>query len=56
MKYLGDAVYAGFDGRMIELWTSNGIVKTNRIFLEPEVVQRLLDYIDTDTPYGGIKQ
>ena len=38
-KYLGDAVYAEFDGYSIILTTENGIAATNTIYLEPEVVR-----------------
>ena len=44
--YLGDAVYAEYDGYQIWLSTSNGIYDTNRIALEPNVQQKLIDYID----------
>lgn len=43
-EYLGDAVYASFDGFYIWLETSSGIAVTNRIALEPEVFRNLLDY------------
>jgi len=35
--YLGDAVYADFDGFHIVLTTSDGIRDTNRICLDPSV-------------------
>lgn len=54
VKYLGDGLYADFDGSQVELYASNGIAKTNQVFLDPYVLQRFLDYVDTDTPYGGI--
>lgn len=40
--YLGDAVYASFDGFNIWLRTSDG--NNNRIALEPEVFAALLEY------------
>jgi len=43
--YLGDGVYADFDGHDLTLTTENGIETTNRIVLEPEVMQSLVDYI-----------
>ena len=43
-RYLGDAVYASFDGYQIWLCTANGIEITNRIALEPAVWQELLSY------------
>lgn len=39
--YLGDAVYASFDGYHIWLKTSNGISITNEIALEPGVLNLL---------------
>lgn len=39
--YLGDAVYAQFDGLGIILTTENGIMATNTIFLEPDVLASL---------------
>ncbi len=39
--YLGDAVYASFDGYHIWLKTSNGIETTNQIALEPGVLNTL---------------
>ncbi len=38
--YLGDSVYAGFDGHMIEL-VADG---ERRIYLEPQVFENLLLY------------
>jgi len=44
--YLGDAVYAAYDGYGLVLTTEDGIQTTNTIYLEPEVVQSLLDFVD----------
>jgi hypothetical protein len=44
--YLGDAVYAAFDGYHLVLTTENGIAITNAIFLEPNVVKALELYLD----------
>jgi hypothetical protein len=46
--YLGDSVYASFDGYHIVLTTENGYSDDprNRICLEPSVFQSLLDYKD----------
>jgi len=44
--YLGDAVYAEFDGYSICLTTENGITTTNIVVLEPEVFKALLNYND----------
>jgi hypothetical protein len=43
--YLGDSVYADFDGFMIKLYTNNGCEDENIIWLEPDVVTMLLGYI-----------
>ena len=43
-RYIGDGVYAEFDGFNIILTTENGISVTNRIILEPEVYRALMDY------------
>lgn len=37
--YLGDGVYASFDGYQVWIWTSNG-----RIALEPETLQSLVEF------------
>ena len=42
--YLGDAVYADFDGFGIVLTTEDGISATNTIYIEPEVFAALLRY------------
>lgn len=41
--YLGDGVYAAFDAQTLNviLTTENGIQTTNRIVLEPEVLDAL---------------
>lgn len=42
--YLGDGAYAEFDGYNIILTTSNGIVNTNTIALEPDIFKALVNY------------
>jgi len=56
-RYLGDGVYSEFDGHQIKLSTSNGhdSYDANVIFLEPEVVNNLLDYIKWVTTYRNLK-
>ena len=44
ITYLGDAVYATFDGYQIWLLTTNGIEITNKVALEPYVWQKLMHY------------
>lgn len=43
--YLGDGLYAEFDGYQVELYASNGISRTNRVFLEPGVLASFLGYV-----------
>ncbi len=43
--YLGDSVYADFDGEHIILTTENGFGPSNIIYLEEEVFQSLLTYL-----------
>lgn len=44
-KYLGDGLYALFDGFQVELYASNGIEKTNQVYLEPSVLHAFLEYV-----------
>ena len=44
-EYLGDSVYASFDGYHIMLTTDNGYGPTNTIFLEPQVLVALENYV-----------
>lgn len=45
--YLGDSVYADFDGYAVILTTENGLPSdpSNRIVLEPSVIHSLIDYV-----------
>jgi len=43
--YLGDGVYATFDGDEIILTTENGIIITNTIVLDVQVTAALIIYI-----------
>ncbi len=45
-EYLGDSVYADFDGFGIVLTTENGLGPSNRIVLEPEVMAELDRYVE----------
>jgi hypothetical protein len=42
--YLGDSVYASFDGWYVTLTTENGYGPSNTIHLEPEVLEALKRY------------
>lgn len=43
--YLGDSVYADFDGYNLVLTTENGFGASNLIVLEPPVVEALTNYL-----------
>ena len=46
-EYLGDSVYAVFDGYHVVLTTENGLPHdpSNRIALEPSVIRALNNYV-----------
>ena len=44
ITYLGDGVYARFDGYYLWLYTDNGVTKTHPVALEPQVYNHLVDY------------
>jgi len=44
--YLGDGLYAAFDGYQIELYASNGINKTNQVYLDSHVLAAFLKYVE----------
>ena len=44
--YLGDSVYADFDGFHVVLTTENGFGPTNTIYLEDSVIARLEDFLN----------
>jgi len=45
-QYIGDSVYVEIKGGMVRLWTSNGIVTLNEIFMEEEVLQEFLNFVE----------
>jgi len=45
-SYLGDGLFAAFDGWQVELYAWNGFAKTNRVFLEPAVLKSFLEYVN----------
>ena len=45
-EYLGDSVYAQFDGFTLTLTTENGEGPSNIIHLEPDVLANLADYVE----------
>ena len=44
-QYIGDSVYADFDGIAVILTTDNGFGPTNTIIIEPEVYGALQRYV-----------
>ena len=44
--YLGDSVYAEFDGNGIVLTTENGDGPSNTIVLEPEILTALNNFVE----------
>ena len=45
-KYLGDGVYVEFDGYHVVLKANSRISPTDTIYLDPSVIDALMDYID----------
>lgn len=43
-QYLGDGVYAGFDGYQIVLKANSHVVPTDVVYLEPGVMAQLVQY------------
>ncbi len=54
-EYLGDAVYAEFDGCGIMLTTEDGISTTNSIYLEPEILALLNFFYESVSTYKNIE-
>lgn len=44
--YLGDGLYIDFDGYQIRLFTSNGPVVTNQVFLDSNTLVAFQKYIE----------
>jgi hypothetical protein len=45
--YLGDSVYADFDGYHVVLTTENGMGASNTIYMEPPVLTALYAYVES---------
>lgn len=45
--YLGDGAYAEYDGFGIILTTEDGVSISNRIVLEPDMINRLIQFANT---------
>jgi hypothetical protein len=43
--FLGDGLYAQFDGWQIELYATDGTRKTNSVFLELSVLEQFLQFV-----------
>lgn len=44
--YLGDGLYAYFDGFQIELYASDGRTKTDQVYLDGDTLQAFLRYVE----------
>ena len=42
--YIGDGVYASFDGFQVKVWKSNGLVESEPIYFEDETAIALIKY------------
>lgn len=51
-RYLGDGVYVQMEGLDTVLTTENGLQETNRIVLEPEVLNNLNEYLQAEFRAG----
>jgi len=53
-EYIGDSVYAEYDGYSVKLTTENGLPSdpSNTIFLEPEVLQSLNYFVERQKSNG----
>jgi len=45
-KYLGDGLYASFDGWQIKLRAPRGMAGNHEVFIEPDVWERLVVYVN----------
>jgi hypothetical protein len=45
-EYIGDGVYVDFDGFQLRLTTEDGYNATNTIYLEPNVYEHLVAYVE----------
>lgn len=43
--YLGDGLYAEYDGWQIKLYASNGVEATNTVYLEPQALRAFEAYV-----------
>jgi hypothetical protein len=52
-QYIGDSVYADFDGYHIVLTTENGLGASNTVYLEYGVFMQLMEYGKRQFNLGG---
>ena len=45
LTYLGDGLYASFDGYQIVLMANSHTEPTDTVYLEPEVLENFLEYV-----------
>ncbi len=50
--YLGDGVYAAFDGMQVIVTTHNGLTTTNTVYLDREVADALVQFIRKHSEEG----
>ncbi len=48
-KYLGDGAYVRYENGELEIFTSNGMTKTNSVFLGLYEMSKLTDFISSLT-------
>lgn len=44
-RYLGDGLYAEFDGYQFKLYAHNGVLATDAVYLDPSVTQSFINYV-----------
>lgn len=44
--YLGDGLYAKYDGFQVRLFAHNGLATTNEVYLDPEVRAALIRFLE----------
>lgn len=52
--YLGDGAYIQWDGNGCQLTAENGVVATDAVYLEQEVISELLKYFKAQFPDAAI--
>jgi hypothetical protein len=45
-KYLGDGLYAEFDGYQVELYASNGVTKTDSVYFDFDVLKSFERFVE----------